>query len=303
MTKMRIGFLHALIRQEEKLLIKELQARPEIELILVDCRRIEFDILAGDLGLDLVLNRSLNQLAGLNAVRILESFGTRCISSAQTSAVCSDKVYTSAVLRAHGIAQPEVHVAFSEEAALSAIEKIGYPVVLKPAVGSWGRLLSKVNDLESAMSILQHKKALGAYHHAIYYIQKYVEKRGRDIRCIVIGDECVAASYRTAEHWITNAARGATSIACDIDDEIAEISLAAARAVGGEIVGIDLFETDAGYRVNEINHTMEFKGCMAATGCDIPARIVDFAVQQASAHNPGKNGNVPTSVCEIRPTL
>lgn len=303
MAKMRIGFLHSLIRPEEKLLIKELQSRSEIELILLDDRRIEFDIAADDFGFDLVLNRSFNQSAALNAVRLFESLGTRCISSAHTAGICGDKVHTSAVLRAAGIQQPDVRVAFSEKAALSAIEKMGYPVVLKPAVGSWGRLLSKINDAESAMAILQHKKALGAYHHTIYYIQKYVEKRGRDIRCIVIGGECVAASYRTADHWITNVARGAISIPCAVTDEIAEIALAAAKAVAGEIVGIDLFEIPGGYLVNEINHTLEFKGCMAATGCTIPARITDFLIGQVAVQNTKRNGNVQTAIREIRQTV
>ena len=155
--------------------------------------------------------------------------------------------------------QPASRVAFTEDSAIEAIEQLGYPVVLKPAVGSWGRLLSKVNDRDAAESILEHKTVLGSYHHSIFYIQDYVEKAGRDIRSFVIGDDCIAAIYRTSEHWITNTARGAIASRCEVTAEIADISLRAAKACGGGVVAVDLFESSSGYLVNEVNYTMEFK--------------------------------------------
>jgi [lysine-biosynthesis-protein LysW]--L-2-aminoadipate ligase len=169
-------------------------------------------------------------------------------------------------------------VAFTEESALQVIEEMGYPVVLKPAVGSWGRLLSKINDRDAAESILEHKTTLGSYHHSIFYIQKYVEKRGRDIRSFVVGDECIAAIYRTSEHWITNTARGGKATDCPITKELRELSVSAARAVGGGIVAIDVFETDSGLLVNEVNYTMEFKNSVTTTNVDIPAHIVDHVI-------------------------
>jgi [lysine-biosynthesis-protein LysW]--L-2-aminoadipate ligase len=181
------------------------------------------------------------------------------------------------------VPQPELRVAFTEESALRAIEELGYPVVLKPAVGSWGRLLSKVNDRDAAESILEHKTILGSYHHSIFYIQKYVDKKGRDIRSFVVGDECIAAIYRTAEHWITNTARGGRASNCPVSRELAEISLAAARAVGGGILAIDVFETERGLLVNEVNYTMEFRNSIHTTGVNIPGRMVDYLVAAAAA--------------------
>jgi [lysine-biosynthesis-protein LysW]--L-2-aminoadipate ligase len=160
---------------------------------------------------------------------------------------------------------------------------MGYPVVLKPAVGSWGRLLTKVNDRDAAEAVLEHKTVLGSYHHSIFYIQKYVEKPGRDIRSFVVGDTCIAAIYRHSEHWITNTARGAVTSNCPVTAELARISVAASNAVGGGITAVDLMETDNGLLVNEVNYTMEFKNSIAPTGVNIPAKIIDYVM--AVPHN------------------
>ena len=193
--------------------------------------------------------------------------------------VCGDKLLTSCALAEHNVPQPEVRVAFTEESALKTIEDMGYPVVLKPAVGSWGRLLSKVNDRDAAEAILEHKTVLGSYHHSIFYIQKYVEKSGRDIRSFVVGDKCIAAIYRTSPHWITNTARGGTATKCEVTKELNDISVNAARAVGGGIVGVDLLEDpDRGLLVNEVNYTIEFRNSITTTGVDIPQRILDYVL-------------------------
>ncbi|MEJ2606952.1 MAG: RimK family alpha-L-glutamate ligase [Anaerolineales bacterium] len=166
---------------------------------------------------------------------------------------------------------------------MQAIENQGYPAVLKPLTGSWGRLVTKVNDRESAEAILEHRFTLGNYPYHTGYVQEFVRKpNGRDIRSFVVGGQALCAIYRTSEHWITNTARGGVASNCEISGEIADISQRAAAAVGGGIVAIDLFETDAGYLVNEVNHSMEFRNSIEPTGVDIPAAIVEFALQTAA---------------------
>ena len=154
------------------------------------------------------------------------------MNTSAVAATCGDKLLTSIALDEHGVPQPEVRIAFTPESALEAIETMGYPVVLKPAVGSWGRLLAKVNDRDAVEALLEHKTTLGSYHHSVFYIQKYVAKPGRDIRAFVVGDECIAAIYRNSEHWITNTARGGSATRCPITSELAAISLAGAKAIG-----------------------------------------------------------------------
>jgi [lysine-biosynthesis-protein LysW]---L-2-aminoadipate ligase len=283
----RIGFLHSIIRKDEKLLLEAFHAYPDVEIATIDDRSLRFCLGQPDGRFDAVVERCINHSRALHALRIFESEGIRCVNSSQTAWVCGDKLLTSIVLAEHAIPQPEVRVAFTEESALAAIEKMGYPVVLKPAVGSWGRLLAKVNDRDAAEALLEHKTTLGSYHHSIFYIQKYVEKKGRDIRSFVVGNECIAAIYRYSDHWITNTARGGSAIACPVDPELATLSLKAARAVGGDVVALDVFEGSDGYIVNEINYTMEFKNSIAPTGVDIPGCIAAHVVQVARERNGG----------------
>jgi [lysine-biosynthesis-protein LysW]--L-2-aminoadipate ligase len=274
---MRVGLLHSLIRKEEKLLLGEFKNRKGVELVMLDDRKLVFDLQSGP-EVDVALERCINHSRAMHGMRLMESVGIRCINTSEVARICGDKILSSLALKEAGVAQPELRIAFTEESALDAIEELGYPVVLKPAVGSWGRLLSKVNDREAAESILEHKAILGSYHHSIFYIQKYVEKKGRDIRSFVVGDECIAAIYRSSKHWITNTALGGTATGCPVNDDLAEVSLRAAEAVGGGIVAVDLFEAPEGLLVNEVNYTMEFKNSIDTTGVNIPARIVDYVV-------------------------
>ncbi|HEX9921332.1 MAG TPA: lysine biosynthesis protein LysX, partial [Anaerolineae bacterium] len=194
--------------------------------------------------------------------------------------ICGNKLETSSALVRDNIPSPGCKIAFTPEAALAAIEELGYPVVLKPAVGSWGRLLSKVNDREAAEAILEHKDVLGTYQHSIYYIQEYIDKPARDIRSFVVGDETIGAIYRYSEHWITNTARGGRATNCPVTPEINRLSLAAAKAVGGGVLAVDLLETQDGrFLVNEVNHTMEFRNSIDTTGVNIPDKVVDYVIK------------------------
>ncbi len=275
---MRVGFLHSLIRKDEKLLIAELRKRGDVELVFLDDRRLVFDLDARP-QVDVVLERSINHSRAMHALRLFEGVGTRCVNTYKVARRCGDKILTAASLRESGVPQPDVRVAFTPESALAAIEELGYPAVLKPAVGSWGRLLSKINDRDAAETILEHKSILGSYHHSIFFVQQYVEKQGRDIRAFVVGDECIAAIYRTSEHWITNTARGGRASNCPVTPAIADISLRAADAVGGGVLAVDLFELEGELLVNEVNYTMEFKNSIDVTGVNIPERVVSYLAE------------------------
>jgi|TARA_B100002003_G_C14082117_1_gene520561 [lysine-biosynthesis-protein LysW]--L-2-aminoadipate ligase len=278
---MKIGFLHSVIRKEEKFLIDEFNKLKYVELVMIDDRELKFNLIKDKLDVDVVMERCINHSRSVHTLRLLESAGIKCVNSYKVANVCGDKILTSIALKEHKVPQPELRIAFTEESALEAIEDIGYPVVLKPAVGSWGRLISKINDRHAAETILEHKTVLGSYHHSIFYIQKYVEKNGRDIRSYVIGDECVAAIYRSSDHWITNTARGGKASNCPVTKEIRDISLRAAKAVGGGIIAVDLFETDKGLVVNELNYTMEFRNSVKSTGVNVPQKMVEYVVKAA----------------------
>mgnify|MGYP001293793612 FL=1 len=275
---MRVGLLHSLIRKEEKLLLEAFRQQ-SVAPIMLDDRKLTFDLESVP-DIDIVVERCINHSRAMHGLRLFESLGIRCINSSDVARICGDKILTSVALKEAGLAQPPIRVAFTEDSALIAIEELGYPVVLKPAVGSWGRLLAKVNDRESAEAILEHKTVLGSYHHSIFYIQKYIEKQGRDIRSFVVGNECIAAIYRSSSHWITNTARGAVATGCPVTDEIASLSVAAAHAVGGGVLAVDLFESTEGLLVNEVNYTMEFRNSIDTTGVNIPGRVVTYVLEQ-----------------------
>jgi [lysine-biosynthesis-protein LysW]--L-2-aminoadipate ligase len=275
---MRIGVLCSRIRAEEKLLFTELERRG-LDYTKIDDREQIFDLHTRSYPYDVVLERCIQHSRALYILKILNDAGVPTVNTYHVALTCGDKFLTTQALVHAGVPVPRNLLAFTPESALAAMEQLGYPVVLKPVVGSWGRMVSKINDRDAAEAILEHRDVLGSYQHAIFYIQEYITKPGRDIRTFVVGDECIAGIYRTSEHWITNTARGGVATNCPITPELADLSLRAAQAVGGGVVAIDLLETQDGrLLVNEVNYTMEFRNSIDTTGVNIPAKIIDYVV-------------------------
>jgi [lysine-biosynthesis-protein LysW]---L-2-aminoadipate ligase len=277
---MKVGILLSRVRVEEKWLLEALEQR-DVPYERIDDREAAFDLSTpGSWShFDVVLERSISFARGLYATQVLNTFGIPTVNMAHVAATCGDKLTTSAALAKSGVPQPRTKLAFTPESAIQAIEELGYPVVLKPVVGSWGRLLSKINDRDAAEAILEHKETLGSYQHSIYYIQEYIKKPGRDIRAFVVGDETICGIYRSSEHWITNTARSGSGTNCPITPEMNELCVSAARAVGGGVLAVDILEDpDRGFLVNEVNHTMEFHTLAPVTGVNIPGIIVDYTI-------------------------
>lgn len=275
---MKIGVLCSIIRVEEKMIFDAIH-RYGYEFERIDDREVIYDYHQPLNSYDVVLERCINHSRALNSLNILNDWGIKTVNTFQVALTCGDKLFTTAALVKAGVPVPQTKIAFTPESALKAIEEMGYPVVLKPGVGSWGRLIGKINDRDAAETVLEHKHILGSYHHSTYYIQKYIEKRNRDIRTFVVGDETICAIYRQSEHWITNTARGGKATNCPVTDELNKISLAAAKAVGSGVVAMDIFETEDGYQVNEVNYTMEFRNSVPVTGVDIPGKIVEYVIK------------------------
>lgn len=282
---LRLGVLVSYLRQEEKLILAAARARGMIVTPVFD-RSLTLNLSAptaaeSGLDVDVLLDRSVVHSRAGYTLWAMNRWGIPTLNSAAAVTICDDKARASMVLEAAGIPSPKTFVAYSEESALEACEQLGYPAVLKPVTGSWGRLISRVNGPDQARAIIHQKSEHGSYHHEIFYIQEFVEKPGRDIRAYVIGGEIVAASYRTSEHWITNAARGAVSVPCPVTPEIEELALRACAVVGARLAGVDLIETDEGLKVIEINTGGEFKGLMTTTDRDIAGEIVEEAARVA----------------------
>jgi [lysine-biosynthesis-protein LysW]--L-2-aminoadipate ligase len=282
-NKPRVGVLLSRVRVEEKLLLGELESRG-IETKVIDDRELVLAVEhRPEFGVDVILERCIQHGTALYALSVFDAWGVPTVNRYEVAEICGNKLLTTMRLIRDGVPSPRTRVAFTTESALAAIEELGYPVVLKPLIGSWGRLISKVNDREAAEAIVEHKDVLGNYLHSIYYIQEYIQKPGRDIRAFVVGSETIAAIYRASEHWITNTARGGVASNCPVTPELDELCVRAARAVGGGVVAIDLLEAPEGLLVNEVNYTMEFRNSIDTTGVNIPAKVVDYVLEVARA--------------------
>ncbi len=287
---MQISLVHTRLRHEERMLLDAAKDRGiAIEAIRDADLVLSLD---GDLPGDVVLARSVSATRGLYLLRACRAAGHPSVNRFDTAATCMDKAETSFRLRQAGIPTPDTYVAFDAETALDTMDRMGYPVVLKPTVGSWARLVSRADDRFQAQQLLEHREALPNPQQHVYYMQRYVDTRNgmtdeqgnrmhKDIRAFVVGDETIAAIERVSPSWVTNTARGARAQNRPISEELADMCARAAQAVGGGVVAIDAMEGPDGLVIHEVNHTMEFRNSVEPTGVDIPGAIIEYCVAEA----------------------
>ncbi len=282
---MKITITFDRIRGEEKSLALEAR-RAGCSAELVDGRALFFEATAKKseqkFG-DIVLQRCISYYRSLFLTRIMEHFGAYVINTSKVSEVCGNKLVSSMVLARAGVPTPKTYVALSSESVDEAAEALGYPVVLKPFVGSWGRMISIAKDNQTLDTIVELRESIPNPIEHMYYLQDFVERPPRDIRAIVAGDDIIATVYRNAaaNEWRTNVARGATTTAFKPDKELKEIVLKAAHVVGGGILGVDVMESSEGYLVHEVNNTVEFKGAQAASKTKIAAKMIEYVIRSA----------------------
>ena len=275
---MNVGVLYSRIRRDEKLLLSELRDRGH-EVTKIDVRKERFGVHEPPAvfeELDIVVDRCLATSRSRYITRFVDAYDVPVVNEPETAAVCADKARNSLVLANADVPTPATEVTFTKEAAMESIEEFGYPCVLKPVIGSWGRLMAKIDSRDAAEAILEHKETLGHYEHKVFYIQEFVEKPGRDIRVVATDGDPIAAMARSSEHWLTNAARGAETEPIEMTPEMADLVERASDAVGGGLLGVDLMETGDSFTVHEVNHTVEFKALNEVTQTDVPAAVVDW---------------------------
>lgn len=280
---MKIAMLHTTIRGDEKLLI-EAAAKRNVELVPLDVRYQILNPVTWKDNFDVVLERCVSTTAGMHAISFFESLNVKVINSSAVANICVDKFITSLVLQAKNVHTIPFALTFTEEEAVKAISELGgYPVVIKSTTGSWGRLLAKINDTDALEAVIEQKMVLGSPQHKAFYIQKYVQKPDRDIRVTMAGNKVICAIYRETSHWISNTARGAEAKVCVVDKDLEKICVLASKAVGGGILGVDVFETADGYIINEVNHTTEFKNVQRVTNVDVAGAILDYCLGVAKS--------------------
>ena len=271
------------IRWEEKSLY-EAAKRKGVNVENIDCKNLMLYLNNGGSIYQgrTVLQRSVSFFKNVHSTAALEGLGARVINPLQAAILCGNKLYSHMELEKSKVATPRATAAFSEEGALAALDEIGYPAVIKPTVGSWGRLIALLRDKEAAKGVIEDREHMFPLYQ-VYYFEEFVERPPRDIRAIVIGDQVVAAIYRYSGQgeWKTNMALGGRAEQCPVTKELEDICLKSTRALGGQIVGVDLMESkDRGLLVHEVNNTTEFKNTVRVTGIDIPGLMVDYALAQ-----------------------
>lgn len=280
---MPLAVLASRVRFEEKQIFAALERR-HVPYAHIDARRFTAELdgkATGEPVHAAALNREISHNRSLYAALLLEAQGVATVNRAEVITVCGDKLRTSLELERAGLPTPRTAIALTPEAGTAAAERLGFPVVIKPLSGSWGRLAAVARDPETAQAVLEHRAALPSPQQHIVYLQELIDKPGRDIRVIVVGDGVIGATYRYSADWRTNAARGARSAPCPLTTELTGLARAAARAVGGGVLGVDLIEGPDGLLVLEVNHTVEFQGFQAAHGdaVDVADAIVGHMLE------------------------
>tara|TARA_B100001167_G_C16755195_1_gene298366 strand:+ start:42 stop:896 length:855 start_codon:yes stop_codon:yes gene_type:complete len=277
-----ITALYDTIRLEEKLLIESAK-KNEINLEMVDCKKLSVDLNEKKSFDSPVLQRCVSYYRNIHSTAAIEGQGVRVVNCLNTGIFAGNKLFTHMLLQKSGVPTPNATVAFSKDAAMQALDRNGFPKIIKPTVGSWGRMVSKINDMDSAEGIIEGREAMYPIHQ-VHFLEEFVERPPRDIRAIVIGDTVPAAIYRNSGdgNWKTNTHLGGSAETCKITNELEEICLKAKNAVQGEIVGVDLMESnEKGLVVHEINNTTEFRNVVRVTGVDIPKLMLEYVKEIA----------------------
>jgi len=275
-----LSILYDTIRWEEKALL-DAAKKKGVDVDMVDCKNLFLSLDKTKEKFETVIQRCVSYYRSLHSTAALEGKGINVINSLNTSIFAGNKLFTHMLLQKHGVPTPFSAVAFSEEAALEALESKGYPMVLKPTVGSWGRMIALLKDRDSAEGVMESRERMYPIYQ-VYYLEEFVQRPPRDIRAIMIGDRVVAAIYRYSGdgQWKTNMALGGKAEECKVTKEMEDICIKAKNAVQGQIVGVDLMESkEKGLVVHEVNNTTEYKNTVRVTGVDIPALMIDYALQ------------------------
>lgn len=274
--------LYDQLRWEEKSLI-EAAKKKDIKLEVINCRENSIDLDKDEFTYcdDIILQRCVSYYNNLHSTAAFEGLGAKMINSLYTAIMCGNKLFTHMELAKSGIAIPKAFCAFSNQSAMDILNKNGYPKVIKPVVGSWGRMVALLRDKEAAEAVIEDREHMYPLYH-VFYFEEFVKRPPRDIRCIVVGNKVVAAIYRYSgdNEWKTNMALGGKAEACKVTNEMEDLCLKVAKTLKGEILGVDLMESDEnGLLVHEVNNTTEFKNTVRVTEIDIPSLIIDHMVK------------------------
>jgi ribosomal protein S6--L-glutamate ligase len=222
---------------------------------------------------------------GLIVVRHYQARGTILTASARGITMSRDKRLSQRLFSSAGLPVPTTLALYRVEELLSGIEKLGgFPVVLKQASGTQGRGVVLLNNLQATEAIADawhlHRKPL--------LLQEFIpEAGGRDIRVIVVGNQCVATMQRQASagDFRANLHLGGQASPVALDPSLEKLALRAAETLSLAVAGIDIIESARGPLLLEANSSPGLEGIEKTTGRDVAGAIITYLEERADVRD------------------
>lgn len=227
----------------------------------------------------LALLRNLSHREAASIAHRLGHLGVPTMNSSTAIDTCHDKGKQALLFQRHGIPHPRSLHAFSHDQVRELGLQLGWPIVVKPLSGSWGRGVVRLTDnecLDAWTGGCESTDVAGKLFPVL--VQEYVEKPDHDLRVVVIGTEPVVAIERRSADWRTNTHLGASVRRTEITPAIRELCDRVVGLLGPGFYGVDMLED---VRTNElklleVNANPEFAKSSATHGVDIAAHLATY---------------------------
>lgn len=218
---------------------------------------------------------------GTAVLRQFEMMGSWPLNESVAITRARDKLRSLQLLARQGIDLPITGFAHSPDDTSDLIDLVGgAPLVVKLVEGTQGIGVVLAETRQAAESVIDAFRGLNAH----ILVQEYIrEAKGRDIRCLVVGDRVVAAIERQAKEgdFRSNLHRGGTSKVINITPREREIALKAASTLGLDVAGVDILRAERGPLVMEVNASPGLEGIEKTTGLDIAAQMIGWIERNA----------------------
>jgi ribosomal protein S6--L-glutamate ligase len=219
---------------------------------------------------------------GTAALRQFELLGSYPLNESVAITRARDKLRSLQLLARQGIDLPITGIAHSPDDTHDLIEMVGgAPLVVKLVEGTQGIGVVLAETRQAAESVVDAFRGLNAH----ILVQEYIkEAKGRDIRCLVVGDEVVASIERQAKEgdFRSNLHRGGVARVVEITPSEREMALLAARTLGLDVAGVDILRADRGPLVMEVNASPGLEGIEKTTGIDIAGKMIGWIERHAT---------------------
>ncbi|MGF1732466.1 30S ribosomal protein S6--L-glutamate ligase [Photobacterium kasasachensis] len=235
-------------------------------------------------GFDAIIPRIGSDITfyGCSVLRQFEMMDVFSVNQSIAISRSRDKLRSLQLLSRKGVGMPITGFASKPDDVPDLIKMVGgAPLVIKLLEGTQGIGVVLAETQKAAESVIEAFMGLKAN----IMVQEFIEEAGgADIRCFVIGDKVIAAMKRQAAdgEFRSNLHRGGSAAIIRISPEERKTAVAAAKAMGLNVAGVDLLRSKRGPLVMEVNSSPGLEGIESATGKDIAGLIVEYIEKHAA---------------------